>query len=92
MVGFILFYIKVCIIKTVFLLANSCYVSPICFSYVSMAQCKTCLFYKLQWVNEQNNDHKTSLDHVLPCQFVSGHIDVFGYYMVGCYAVVFSAL
>lgn len=68
----------------------------ICFSYVSMAQCKTCLFDKLQRVNEQNNDHKTSLDHVLdhvlPCQFVSGHIDVFGYYMVGYYAVGFGAL
>lgn len=58
-------------------MANSCYVSPICFSCLSIAQFKTCLFCKLRRVDEQNNDYKTSLDHVTMC-----HIDVFGYYMV----------
>lgn len=55
-------------------MATSC-----CFSCVPTAQLKTCLFYKLQRVNEQNNDHNTSLDHVLTCSFVYCHTDAFGY-------------
>ncbi len=51
--------------NTVFLMAISCYISPIWVPCVHGTD-QELVCFKLQRVNEQN-DHKTSLDHVLPC-------------------------